>query len=322
MIARWAILGAGAWGTALAQVAASSGRRVRLWARDPALAAEITDRRTHGTALPGCLLHPGLAASADLAEALADAQAVLAVVPAQSLRAVLARIPDLDRPLVICAKGLERGTGHRLSQVAAETAPRAPVACLSGPNFAGEVAKGLPAAATIGCADERLGQALATALAGPAFRPYWTADLAGVEIGGAVKNVLAIAAGMVTGLELGDNARAALITRGLAEMTRLGTALGARAETFTGLSGLGDLVLPAGSLPSRNTRLGHRLARGEALGTGLTEGVATAAAVTALSARIGVETPIADGVHAVLSGARALPEVVSMLLDRPLKRET
>jgi glycerol-3-phosphate dehydrogenase (NAD(P)+) len=320
------ILGAGAWGTALAQAAARAGREVVLWARDPALVHSIRERRVNPRYLTEIALEPAIGASCNLAAAAA-ADLLLLTVPAQSLRALTRQLPAGAAPLVIAAKGLETATGQRLSQVVAGERPGSRIAVLSGPNFAREVAAGLPAATTLGCADPELGRAVAAALSGPSFRVYWTDDMTGVEIGGAVKNVLAIAAGIVAGRGLGENARAALITRGLAELARLGEAEGARRETLMGLSGLGDLVLSACSLTSRNMAFGHAIGRGvdpdvlRQRPGALVEGVFTAAAVMRRAQDLAVDLPICAAVDAILAGRLEIEAALQSLMRRPLKME-
>jgi glycerol-3-phosphate dehydrogenase (NAD(P)+) len=317
------IVGAGAWGTALAQTAARTGRKVVLWARDPAVVAAIARDHANPRSLPDLALDPAIRATGDLAD-LAGADAVLLTVPAQTVRALCRDLSDC-RSLVICAKGFETATGARLSEVVAEECRR-PCAVLSGPNFAREVARGLPAATTLGCADAGLGQALAEALSSASFRAYWTEDVIGVEVGGALKNVLAIAAGIVAGRGLGENARAAVVTRGLAELARLGEALGGRRETLMGLSGLGDLVLTAGSLTSRNMAFGHAIGRGADLadlrrqGT-LVEGAFTAGAVARLAAAHRLEMPISAAVDAILDGRLGIEQALDDLMRRPIKPE-
>ncbi|MGE3143148.1 MAG: NAD(P)H-dependent glycerol-3-phosphate dehydrogenase [Hyphomonadaceae bacterium] len=326
---RLAVVGAGAWGTALAQIAAAEGAPVLLWAHEPEAAGDINSLRENRLFLPGCKLAPSLRATTDLAAAAA-AEIVLAAPPAQHMRAVLARLaPALKpgQPLVLCAKGVEQGSLKLMSAVAAEAAPQAALAVLSGPGFAKDVARGLPTAVTIACADPALGGKLAEALGRPTFRPYLTDDLIGAEIGGAVKNVIAIACGVAAGRDLGEGARAALITRGFAEMMRLGAAMGARAETLSGLCGLGDLVLTCASLSSRNTSLGAALGQGRALADVLAErrsvaeGVASAPAVAALAARHGVDMPICSAVNAILSGALSVDAAIEALLARPFRAE-
>ncbi len=326
---RIGVVGAGAWGTALAVAAWRAGRGVTLWARRPEQAAAIAATRENARYLPGVALDPEIHVTAALAD-LKDCEAILLVVPAQYLRASAPALhPALPPvPLVLCAKGIELATGKLLDQVAEEALPGRPVAVLSGPTFAAEVAAGLPSAVTLAAGRADLGRALAEALASEAFRPYWSDDVTGVLIGGAVKNVIAIAAGMVAGRGYGENARAALITRGLAEIGRLAEALGGRRETLMGLSGLGDLVLTCGSTQSRNYALGHRIGEGRSLAEataasrGVAEGVATAGAVLALAKRLAVELPIASAVNAVLHGGASLDHAVGALLARPLKSET
>lgn len=285
---RLAIIGGGAWGTALAMVAHRAGSLPRLWARDPSVVAAINQRHQNPVFLPGVILDPAITATTAMAWATEGAEAALLVVPAQFLRGVMKVLgPDLrgGLPLLLCAKGVETGSLKLMSEVAAEILPTSPSAVLSGPTFAAEVARELPTAVTIASGDKSLGHAFIGALGSSRFRPYLSQDPVGAEIGGAVKNVLAIACGIVVGRCLGDNARASLITRGLAEMTRLGVAKGGRAETFSGLSGMGDLVLTCSSAQSRNYRLGVALGQGRDLQAALhgsrsvVEGVATAASV-------------------------------------------
>ncbi|HET6467337.1 MAG TPA: NAD(P)H-dependent glycerol-3-phosphate dehydrogenase [Geminicoccaceae bacterium] len=317
------VLGAGAWGTALALAVARAGRPVRLWARDGEQRRAMRETRENRRHLPGVALDPGIAIE-ERAEALAGLEAVLLAVPAQEVRRASAALAQSRGTIVCCAKGLERATGLRLSEVLGETCPDARPAVLSGPSFAAEVAAGLPTAVTIAAADRTLAADLARTLASPTFRPYPSDDLQGVEIGGALKNVIAIAAGVVIGRGLGENARAAVITRGLAELSRLAMALGARRETLTGLSGLGDLLLTATSLTSRNTSFGYALSRGEtpaalmAAGRKLSEGAWTAAAACRLAGRVGVELPITEAVRAVVEGECDVAAAIESLLSRPL----
>ena len=324
-----AVIGAGSWGTALAINAARAGRRVVLWGRDAPAVRAIESDRENQRYLPGIPLDPAIRVTADLAE-VAAADAILLVVPAQTVAEIAAALGSGDRPLVIAAKGLERTTDRRLSDVVSDVAPGRPIAALSGPNFAREVALGLPAAATLACPDEGIGQDLAAAMSHEQFRLYWTDDLIGVEIGGAIKNVLAIAAGMVAGRGLGENAKAALITRGLAELMRLGGTLGARRETLMGLAGLGDLLLTAGSPTSRNMAFGMKIGEGadpvrlQQEPGALVEGVATAAAVIRLaqsSAGARCPLPVCEGVAAVLAGERDMDQVMAELMTRPLRAE-
>ncbi|HEX3863909.1 MAG TPA: NAD(P)H-dependent glycerol-3-phosphate dehydrogenase [Stellaceae bacterium] len=327
---RLAIFGGGAWGTALAQVAARAGADTVLWARDPAVVEAINRRHENPLLLPGITLDPAIVATTNTADAIAGAAGALIVVPAQFLRATLAilasRMPA-TLPLLLCAKGIETGSLKTMSELAGEIMPKAPLAVLSGPSFAAEAARGLPTAVTIASRDERLAQEFVAALGTARFRPYSSQDPLGVEIGGAVKNVLAIACGIIEGRGLGDNARAALITRGLVEMMRLGVAKGARAETFSGLSGLGDLVLTCTAGQSRNYRLGETLGRGDNLAEALArqravvEGVATAAAVTRLAASLDLEMPIAAAVDGVLHRGMAIDVMIDGLLSRPYRSE-
>lgn len=327
---RLGVVGAGAWGTALAQTCARAGRDVTIWAREPAVADAINRQRANPDYLPGVDLDPAIRATTDLA-GLAGCDALLLATPAQHLRAVCAGLrPHLSRPLpaVICAKGVEQGTLALMTEAAAAAlGDDAPLAVLSGPTFAAEAARGQPTAVTLACADSQLGAALMAAIGSRSFRPYLTDDLIGAQLGGAVKNVLAIGCGVAVGANLGDNARAALITRGLAEITRLAVALGGRAETLTGLSGLGDLTLTCTSFQSRNMSLGAALGQGRTLADVLgerrsvAEGVHTAAAVTALAARHGVEMPISAAVDAVLNRGAGVQETIQALLARPFREE-
>jgi glycerol-3-phosphate dehydrogenase (NAD(P)+) len=329
-VRRLAVIGGGAWGSALALVAARAGCAVRLWARDRAIVAAINERHENPVYLPGIALDPALAAVTDPAAALAEAEAALVVVPAQFLRSALEQLRAFVRPglpLLLCAKGIEIGSLKTMSEAAAEVLPDSALAVLSGPSFATEVARGLPTAVTIASRDPDLAEAFVAALGTPRFRPYSSGDPTGAEIGGAVKNVMAIACGIVEGRGLGDNARAALITRGLAEMVQLGRVKGAEAETFRGLSGLGDLVLTCTATQSRNYALGLALGRGASLGEALAqrrsvvEGVATAAAVARLAARLDVEMPITAAVDAVLHRGMAIDRMIEALLSRPYRSE-
>jgi glycerol-3-phosphate dehydrogenase (NAD(P)+) len=325
MIGTVGVVGGGAWGTALALVAARAGRRVTLFARDRETVAAINDRRENPRHLPGVALDAPVLATTDLAAASA-ADAVILAVPAQSLRDVIAAAaPHVapGTPLLCTAKGIERETGKRLSEVIAETVPTARIAVLSGPSFATDVARRLPTAVTIAAADEDLAHSLCRALASSSFRPYAETDIVGVEIGGAVKNVLAIAAGIVAGHKLGASASAALVARGFAELRRLADALGARPETLMGLSGLGDLVLTCSGPQSRNFAYGLAIGGGMGLGSPhpLVEGIATAAVAGRLARLHGVEMPIVEAVAAILDGKLAVDAAVEALMTRPLKRE-
>jgi glycerol-3-phosphate dehydrogenase (NAD(P)+) len=321
------IAGAGAWGTALANVAAGGGRDVVLWMRDPAQAAAIAAERRNPRALPGVAVHPRVRPTADPAD-LAAAAGVLLVTPAQTTRAVaglLAAVMPAETPLVLCAKGLERGSNLFLSDVVRAVRPGAPVAARSGPSFAGDVARGCPTAVTLACEDQALAARLAHLLSGAALRVYHRTDLRGVEIGGAAKNVLAIACGAVAGRGLGESAKAALVARGFAELLRFAVAYGAEPDTLMGLSGLGDLVLTCASAQSRNFAFGERLGRGmpaaEASGGALAEGALTAPVLVALARARGVEMPIAAAVDAVIAGRLTLDAAIDALLHRPLKSE-
>ena len=322
-----AIVGAGAWGTALAKVLANADRPVTLFARDAANAAEIA-RAKINSRLPGVRLDDNVAVSADIAR-VADAAIVLVATPAQSLRAAMTTLaPHLAAgvPLVACAKGIEHGTRKFMTEIIAEVAPQARPAILSGPSFADDVARGLPTAVTVASPNETEAAQLAQTLRAAAFRPYHTDDVKGVEIGGAAKNVLAIAAGIVAGKGLGDSAAAALTTRGFAELTRFGRALGARPETLMGLSGLGDLILSCCSAQSRNFSFGVALGRGEAVADAahgkLAEGVFTAPVLVEMARVANVEMPIATAVTAVLGGKITVDEAIESLLTRPLRAET
>lgn len=319
------VIGGGAWGTALGCVAAEGGEAL-LWAREPEVVESINQDHANPFFLSGVTLPPTLRATGALGD-LAGCDALLVVSPAQHLRGVLGALARGTAPLILCAKGIEAGSGKLLSEVAAEVSPGAPIAVLSGPTFAQEVAKGLPTAVTLACADEELAARLAARLARPAFRPYLSADVVGAEIGGAVKNVLAIACGVVEGRALGQNARAALISRGFAEMTRFGLAKGARVETLAGLAGLGDLVLTCSSTASRNFSLGLGLGQGRSAAELLAdrrtvaEGAFTAPVLREAAARAGVDMPIVAGVCALLEGTARVDQVVESLLARPLRAE-
>jgi len=327
---RLAVIGGGAWGTALALVAARAGANVVLWARDPAITTAINERHENPVYLPGIALDPALPATADPEAALNHAEAVLLVVPAQFMRGVLDLLEPLlppSMPLLLCAKGIEIESLRTMSELAQELVPSSPLAVLSGPSFAGEVARDLPTAVTIASGEPELAEVLVATLGTARFRPYRSHDPIGVEIGGAVKNVLAIACGIVEGRGLGDNARAALVTRGLSEMIRLGVAKGAQPDTFRGLSGLGDLVLTCTAGQSRNYTLGLALGRGRSLGEALggrrsvVEGVATAAAVARLAARLDVEMPVTAAVDGVLHRGVAIDAMIEALLNRPYRSE-
>jgi glycerol-3-phosphate dehydrogenase (NAD(P)+) len=324
------IIGGGAWGTALAQTLRLAGRDALLWAREPGVVAEINTAHVNTPFLPGVALDPNLRATSALAD-IAAQHVVLMVAPAQHVRAIsdeLAKHLPASRPVVICAKGLEQATGKLLGEVMAEVLPQAEQAVLSGPSFAADVARGLPAALTLATPDEALGQALATSLGYRHLRIYWASDPVGVQLGGAVKNVLAIAAGIVEGRGLGASAHAALVTRGFAELRRFGGALGARADTLMGLSGLGDLLLTCGSPQSRNMSLGRALGQGQTLDAVLgsrrsvAEGVYTAGAVAKVAAEKGIDMPICQAVHAIVEGRVTIDRAIEALLSRPFKVES
>jgi glycerol-3-phosphate dehydrogenase (NAD(P)+) len=323
------VIGGGAWGTALAQVAGRAGLETVLWAREAETVEAINAAHENRLFLPGVALDPSIRATGALGE-LADRDVIFAVAPAQHLRGVLQQLAQHFRgnaPIVLCAKGIEQGSLKLMTQVLAETLPYAAPAVLSGPSFAAEVARGLPTAITLAAPDEALAHELAEAIATPTFRPYASPDMIGAEAGGAIKNVLAIACGVVEGRGLGRSAHAALVTRGFAELTRLAVALGGRAETVAGLCGLGDLVLTCSSSQSRNMSLGIALGRGESLDAALAgklsvaEGVASAPAVRDLAHKLGVETPISDAVAAILASETDIDAAIAALLARPLKSE-
>ncbi|GLS30224.1 glycerol-3-phosphate dehydrogenase (NAD(P)+) [Mesorhizobium albiziae] len=320
------VLGGGAWGTALACAARRAGHDARLWARDAETVEAINTRRENPRYLPGLKLAEGIAATTDLAAAADGADIVLAVTPAQTLRALLAVVQGKIRqgvPVVLCAKGIERDTGRLLSSVAEELLPHNPVAALSGPSFATDVAAGLPTAVVVAARNGDLAADLAGKLTAPYFRCYSSDDLVGVEIGGALKNVLAIAAGAVIGSGFGASAQAAMVTRGFVELRRIAAAFGAQPETLMGLSGLGDLVLTCGSGQSRNFAYGLALGRGEDLaGRPLAEGVATAGIAASIARERNIEAPIVSAVDRILNGEISIRDAVAELMSRPLKSET
>ncbi|MEL7231064.1 MAG: NAD(P)H-dependent glycerol-3-phosphate dehydrogenase [Pseudomonadota bacterium] len=322
------VLGGGAWGTALAVSCLSSGSQVKLWAREDEVVNALSAGRGNPLYLPGLKL-PAIESSTDL-ESLEGSAAILAVVPAQFARATFeALAPHVaeDTPVLLCAKGIERETLSLQTDVLREAIPHAVPAVLSGPSFAADVARQLPTAVTLACEDEALGRDLMALIGRPSFRPYWSSDLIGAEVGGAVKNVLAIACGIVEGLGLGKSAHAALIARGFAEMTRLGVAMGAKAETLAGLCGLGDLVLTCSSTQSRNMSFGKALGEGRSAAAilaerrAVTEGVATAPAMVALAERAGVEMPICGAVNDILAERVSVTEAMTALMARPYKGE-
>jgi len=324
------VIGAGAWGTALAQTLASAGRDVSLWGLETECVNAINNHHENRLYLPGVSLSPAIKATNTLEE-LVGCDALLCVTPAQHMRKALSpitkRLPN-SLPVILCSKGIEISSQKFMSDVLAEIAPQVETAVLSGPSFAIDVAKGLPTAVTLACANTQTGKALSNMIATPHFRPYLAEDVLGAEIGGAVKNVLAIACGLVLGLGLGRSAHAAIIARGFAEMRRLGRALGADTDTLAGLCGLGDLVLTCSSEQSRNMSCGLALGRGESLAdimaarAAVTEGVATAPALKALAQSLKVDMPISTTMADILSGDIEIPEALTALLARDLKQET
>jgi glycerol-3-phosphate dehydrogenase (NAD(P)+) len=319
------VIGGGAWGTALAQVAAAGGE-VLLWAFEPEVVDAINQGHVNPVFLAGVPLSPTIRATNDLGD-LATCEALLVVTPAQHMRRILGAAPIGARPLILCSKGIEADTMALMSEAAAETCPEAPIAVLSGPTFASEVARGLPTAVTLACADDLIANRLAQRIARPGFRPYRSTDVIGAEIGGAVKNVLAIACGVVEGAGLGKNARAALIARGFAEMTRFGLARGARPETLAGMSGLGDLVLTCSSEQSRNFSLGLGLGQGKSAESLMSdrrtvaEGAFTAPVLVEAAKAAAVEMPISQAVASLLDGSADVKTAVESLLARPLRDE-
>ncbi len=320
--ARLAVIGGGAWGTALAQVAATGGRDTILWALEDDVVAAVNRTHENPVYLKGLRLDPAIRATSDLA-GLAEADAWLVVTPAQHMRAVLERAQPSGKPLILCSKGIEEKSGMLLHDVVHEVCPGSPVAVLSGPTFAHEVAAGLPTAVTLACQDRGLGEALRARINLPSFRTYCTDDVAGAEVGGAVKNVLAIACGVAEGRGLGQNARAALIARGFAEMTRFGMAMGGRRETLAGLSGLGDLVLTCSSTSSRNFSLGVAIGEGrdpaELMRDRRTvaEGAHTAPVLDRIARERGIDMPLVDAVGTLLSGKVRIDELLETMLSRP-----
>ena len=328
-LSRIAVIGSGAFGTALAQILRLAGHDVQLCARNASVVAEINTHHTNGGYLPGITLDGRITATTDFAS-IASADLVMLVTPAQATRATVIMLASHRRagvPIVICAKGIEQASGERLSTIVAGIIPQAPLAVLSGPAFAADIVRGLPTAVTLATADAVLGEALAATLGTRNFRIYWSDDIAGVELGGALKNVLAIAAGIAEGRKLGASAHAALVTRGFAEMRRFGHALGAKYATLQGLSGLGDLLLTASSPKSRNMSLGLALGEGQSLQQimssrrSVAEGVATAAAVVSLARAHALDMPIAEAVHAICTGTTTVDTAMANLLARPFKAE-
>jgi len=323
------IVGGGAWGTALAAAVCKSGRDALLWAYETETVKDVNTDHVNRTYLPDVPLDPSIRATGDMVE-IAAQDAILMVAPAQHTRKIASDLSGLlpeGRPVIMCSKGIEQKTASLMSQVLTETLPQAVPAILSGPSFASEVARGLPAALTLACEDEELGLELAQSIGHVAFRPYWSNDIIGAQIGGAIKNVLAIAAGIVHGRKLGDNAHAAIMTRGFSEMVRFGAVLGGRAETMAGLSGLGDLILTCGSPQSRNMSLGIALGEGktldEVLGArkSVSEGVYTASVVAKIAEENSLDLPICAAVHTVVSGSSSVDDAITDLLARPFGAE-
>jgi len=329
-IERIGVLGAGAWGTALAAAAVKAGRDTILWAREPEVVTAINETHENSLFLPGIQLNERLIATNTMAD-LASCDAILIVSPAQHLRSMsedLARFIRKDAPLIICSKGIEVSTGKLLSSVLAETAPDNPVAVLSGPTFAAEVARGLPCALTLACTDKQVGNDLVQAMGHSVFRPYYNHDIVGAQIGGAIKNVLAIATGIVAGLGIGENARAAVITRGLAEIARFGGLYGAENETLMGLSGLGDLILTCSSTQSRNMSLGKAIGEGRTFAeimaerNSVAEGAHTVEIVHKIATEKNLDMPITASVYKILKEGQDVRKVTEALLARPFTDES
>ena len=324
-IERLGVIGGGAWGTALAQVAAGSGRDTLLWALEPEVAESVNSDHENRLYLPGVPLSPAIRCTNNLAD-LDSCDAWLVVTPAQHMRSVLEKAPHAGKPLVLCSKGIEERSGELLHHVAAAVCPESPIAVISGPTFAHEVAAALPTAVTLACDDWDIGEALRNRIGLPTFRIYLTDDVTGAEIGGAVKNVLAIACGVVEGRQLGQNARAALIARGFAEMARFGLAHGARLETLTGMAGLGDLVLTCTSTSSRNFSLGKAIAEGRSVAELMSdrrtvaEGAFTAPVLRRIADEKGIDMPIVTAVDDLIAGRRDLEQVLEALRTRPPRR--
>ncbi len=323
------IVGAGAWGTALAQCLSNAGREVVIWAREAQTVSDINEKHENLVFLTGQKLHESILATEDLGKA-ADAEVILLVTPAQFVRPSLESLKNkvpAGVPIVICAKGIELDTGMLLTQVAKETIPETHIAVLTGPTFAREVGRGLPAAVTLACNDKEKSQEIVDALASKVLRPYLTDDLIGAQIGGAVKNVIAIASGVVLGKKLGESAKAALVTRGIAEMGRLATSMGAKKETLMGMCGMGDLMLTCSSMQSRNFSLGVALGEGRRIeevmlerGPAVTEGVSTASALMTMARKNAVDMPIAQAVNWLVNEGRILDDVIDAILERPVRR--
>lgn len=325
-----AIIGAGAWGTALAQTLVGPEREVLIWAREPDVVSSINEKHENVPFLPGIKLDPSIIATDSLSRAGA-CDMLLLVTPAQYVRPTMLALKDKitpDKPVVICAKGIELDTGLLMSQVADEAAPGATIAILTGPTFASEIARGMPSAVTVAARDKDTAQQIRESLASRTLRPYITDDLIGTQIGGAVKNVIAIASGIIVGRGLGESARAALMTRGLAEMARLATAMGGKRETLMGMCGVGDLMLTASSMQSRNYSLGVQIGQGRSLDDilgerkSVTEGVYTARALTVMAQKNAVDMPISQAVHRCLSEGLSIDDAIADMMERPLRAES
>jgi glycerol-3-phosphate dehydrogenase (NAD(P)+) len=329
-VAHVGVIGSGAWGTALAVLANRASSRVTLWTRNANVLESVRMRRYNEAYLPNIFIDPAIEVTQQLAVAC-DVDVLVLCVPSQSLRSTCIAISDLlspDVPVMIATKGIERGSLQLMSELVSSILSDNPIAVLSGPNFADEAARGLPTATTIACADPVLGERLMYVMGGKYFRPYLTDDIIGTQIGGAVKNVIAIACGIAYGCELGENAKAALITRGLAEMARLCSAVGGNHQTLMGLSGIGDLMLTCGSPKSRNMSLGLELGKGQSVEDvlskprfGVTEGVGTAESVTHLAHNLGVSMPICGAVDGILKGELSVQDTIKHLLSRPFSTE-
>ncbi len=326
---RIAVIGGGAWGTALAHVLSLQGHNVTIWAHEPETVREIREHRTNQVFLAGISLAQNLEATSSFSD-LSETDVCLLVPPAQHLGAIAGALKDhlpSTTPLVICSKGIEQSSGRLLGEVLENAAPGMTIAALSGPSFASDVARGLPAALTVACANEAIGEEIARSLGSRNLRLYWTSDVVGVQLGGAIKNVLAIAAGIVDGKQLGASAHAALVTRGFAEMHRFASAFGAEPQTMAGLAGLGDLLLTCGSPQSRNMSLGRSLGQGQTLAgilgqrRAVTEGVFTAAAMAKVADEKGIDVPIARAVHAIVEGKISVDDAIQDLMTRPIKPE-
>lgn len=321
------VIGAGAWGTALAQSLALADKEVTLWAREQSVADAINKSQVNDLYLPTVQLSESIKASSDLSETLKNSDILLIVTPAQHVRATLKALKDkdiADKPIVLCSKGIEIETGLLLSQVATQELPDSTIAILTGPTFASEIGNGLPSAMTLAAETKDIARNIRDSLTTRHLRIYATDDVIGTQIGGAVKNVIAIACGIIDGLGFGESARAALVTRGLVEMSRLASAMGAKKETLTGMCGIGDLMLTCNSMQSRNFSLGHALGSGQTLETilaqrnSVTEGIHTAKALITLAKKNAIEMPISEAVNTCLSGQKSVSEVVDQMLERPL----